>query len=140
MLFRVLSFAIIGMLFSTGSARADAYLKDSRAPCCSWNGFYIGVHGGYAWGTLIPPSQDTGHASEISLAGGFGGLQAGYNIQVAPNWFFGVEQDVWLGKISGGADQPFPAPTIDVETTLGGTVRGRFGYVMDHRARALPGL
>ena len=81
-----------------------------------------------------PRHENTGLASDISLSGGFGGLQTGYNVQVAPNWFFGIEQDIWFGRISGGAGQPFPDPTIGIETTLGGTVRGRFGYVMGRQA------
>src|SRR5262245_30756388 len=85
-----------GILIEAGSARADGPPRGDvwRGSCCSWTGFYIGAHGGYGWGTLIPPSGADGGLSEISLSGGFGGLQAGYNVQVAPNWFFGVEQDI----------------------------------------------
>jgi len=92
------------------------------------------VHGGYGWGTLIPPSGADAALSEISLSGGFGGLQAGYNVQVAPNWFFGVEQDIWFGNVSGNALQRLPAPAVTTENDFGGTVRGRFGFVLDNRA------
>src|SRR5262245_56485119 len=99
---------IVAVLLSTGSLRADGYNGGpASGPCCRWTGFYVGVHGGYAWGTLIPPTQETGHATEVSLSGGFGGLQMGYNYQVARNWFFGVEQDIWFGKISGSEAQRF---------------------------------
>jgi opacity protein-like surface antigen len=136
MVFRAFFLAVIGILVGGGPALADGYLQGRResGSCCFWNGFYIGVHGGYASGTLLPPTRNTGLASDISLSGGFGGLQTGYNVQVSPNWFFGVEQDIWFGRISGGAGQPFPDPTIGIETTVGGTVRGRFGYVMGRHA------
>jgi outer membrane immunogenic protein len=126
----------IAMLIGAGAARADGSLKGGPwpGPCCSsWSGFYVGVHGGYGWGTLIPPSVDTG-LSEIDLSGGFGGLQSGYNVQVAPNWFFGVEQDIWFGSISGNAVQRLPAPSVTTEHDVGGTIRGRFGFVLDNRA------
>ena len=89
----------------------------------------MGAHAGYGWGALIPPTQETGLATEVSLSGGFGGLQSGYNYQVARNWFFGVEQDIWVGSISGSQVQRLPAPRIETENDVGGTVRARFGYV-----------
>jgi opacity protein-like surface antigen len=127
---------IVAVVASTGSLRADGYVNRGPAsgPCCRWSGFYVGAHGGYAWGSLIPPTQETGLATEVSVSGGFGGLQMGYNYQVARNWFFGVEQDIWFGKISGSEVQRFPAPAISTEADFGGTVRGRFGFVFDNRA------
>ncbi len=137
--FRASRFAfgfVVAMLIGAGSAQADGYPKGGPGPdpCCRWTGFYLGAHAGYGWGALIPPTQGTGLATEVSLSGGFGGLQSGYNYQVARNWFFGVEQDIWVGSISGSQVQRFPDPRISSEADLGGTVRARFGYVLDDRA------
>ncbi len=102
----------------------------------TWTGAYVGAFGGYGWGTFFPPVKSNdpsnGAASEVRLRGGFGGVQAGYNLQVAPHWLLGVEEDVWAGRIAGHRFQPSPNPTINTEIDYGGTVRGRFGYVWDH--------
>ena len=98
-------------------------------PSTKWNGFYIGAHGGYAFSKWLPPTPNTGLASNLQLQGGFGGIQAGYNIQLAPHWLIGVEQDVSIGRISATQSQPYPAPTITGQTNAFGTVRGRFGYI-----------
>jgi outer membrane immunogenic protein len=101
----------------------------------TWTGPYVGAFGGYGWGVFFPPVKtddpSNGAASEVRLRGGFGGVQAGYNLQVAPHWLLGVEQDIWAGKIAGTQFQPPSNPTINTEINYGGTVRGRFGYVWD---------
>ncbi len=127
---------VVALVIGTGSVQADGYPKGSPGPepCCRWTGFYLGAHAGYGWGALIPPTQETGRATEVSLSGGFAGLQSGYNHQVARNWFFGVEQDIWFGSISGSVVQTLPSPRIETENDVGGTVRARFGYVLDNRA------
>jgi outer membrane immunogenic protein len=101
----------------------------------AWSGFYIGAHGGYTSGAFLPPccgGAAIGYSS-VSLSGGYGGLQAGYNYLMSPHWLFGVEQDISFGNISGSQVEPLPNPTISVTTKYSGTVRERFGYIFgDH--------
>lgn len=78
-----------------------------------WTGLYIGAHVGYGWST------DSGGTS----ADGFlGGIQAGYNWQVAPQFVLGAEADIaWTGIESAFAiTQDYVA-----------TVRGRLGFAVD---------
>lgn len=98
-----------------------------------WSGFYVGAHGGYASGSFLPPCcfQGGSGASSVALAGGFGGLQAGYNYQFAPHWLIGVEQDISFGNISGYQTQLAPNPNVGISTNYSGTVRERFGYIWD---------
>ena len=72
------------------------------APAFDWTGPYVGLTGGYGWGTSD---------------GWLGGAYAGYNFQVNPNWVVGLEGDVTAtGKSSNGWDS---------------TLRGRVGYAYD---------
>ena len=72
------------------------------APAYDWTGPYVGLTGGYGWGTS---------------SGWIGGAYAGYNFQVNPNWVVGLEGDiVATGKSSNSWDS---------------TLRGRLGYAYD---------
>ncbi len=72
------------------------------APAFDWTGPYVGLTGGYGWGTS---------------SGWLGGAYAGYNFQVNPNWVVGLEGDiVATNKSSNGWDS---------------TLRGRVGYAYD---------
>ena len=78
------------------------------APVWNWNGFYIGVNGGYSWGRAsrdlnffnplngVPIATGTGGGRDMN--GGLFGGQIGYNWQTS-NWVFGIETDAqWTGQ------------------------------------------
>ncbi len=72
------------------------------APAFDWTGPYVGLTGGYGWGTSD---------------GWLGGAFAGYNFQVTPNWVAGIEGDiVGSGKKTNGWDS---------------SLRARLGYAYD---------
>jgi len=83
-----------------------------------WNGFYVGVNGGYGW---------TANDGPLSPEGGFGGGQIGYNWQglfgYSP-WVIGIEADFQGAGISDSDRLG--------ENSLNwfGTVRGRLGYLV----------
>ena len=72
------------------------------APAYNWTGPYLGLTGGYGWGTT---------------SGWKGGGYAGYNFQVNPNWVVGLEGDIMA---SGQASNSWDS-----------SVRGRLGYAYD---------
>ncbi len=72
------------------------------APAFDWTGPYLGLTGGYGWGT-----------TDGWLGGGF----AGYNFQINPNWVVGLE-----GDITG---------TNKASNSWDGSIRGRLGYAYD---------
>ena len=83
----------------------------------NWDGFYLGLNGGYSWGRsrtsveyfntatglpIVPPAGSITDAT-FKLDGGVFGGQAGYNWQ-SGSWVFGLEGDLqWSGQ-RGSAD------------------------------------
>ena len=101
-------------------AKAPAYT--APAVVYNWTGFYIGGHVGGAF------AGDNGLQSNDARF--LGGVQAGADYQLAPNWVLGAEaQYSWL---SGGTNNNliFPAGTVvngRVADQIG-SVTGRIGY------------
>lgn len=92
------------------------------APALTWNGLYLGVHGGYAWGT--GRGSVLGLTGSADVSGGFGGGQIGYNFQTGP-MVLGVEADISGGDI-GGSDT-FAGVNASSSIDIMNTVRGRLG-------------
>jgi outer membrane immunogenic protein len=99
----------------------------------SWSGFYLGVHGGYGWGssdwtlTQIPFTQN------LRSSGLLGGIQVGANHQFG-NWVVGfeadfslIDADVTSTDALGGGETATAHSQIDWLTTF----TGRFGYAFD---------
>ena len=90
----------------------------------SWTGFYVGLNGGYLWGT----SKWSGGAGnfEVSPDGFIGGGTIGYNLQTGA-WVFGLEGDIDYVDANGTANSAICASCTFKNTWLG-TLRGRVGY------------
>lgn len=149
------------------AAPAPAYIS----PAPNWTGWYLGGNFGYGWGggdskASVPGfSTDTGTFAGIvdtpglsskranSIDGWFGGVQTGYNWQLAPSWLIGVETDFQRAGQKGAlnksddfassiltpdagvglGDCPCPvtgSSSLRYETNLQwfGTARGRVGF------------
>ncbi|MBY0531755.1 MAG: hypothetical protein K2P86_07270 [Xanthobacteraceae bacterium] len=88
-MFKRIAIAAVAVLgISVSAQAADQPVKGpvyKASPAVfNWTGFYGGIHGGYAWGNVdyIVTAAENGF---VDNAGGFGGLQIGYNRQYAPN-------------------------------------------------------
>jgi outer membrane immunogenic protein len=94
------------------------------APLFTWSGFYLGVNGGYLWGS----AQWTGGAGnfENSPGGFLGGGTLGYNIQTG-NFVWGIEGDVDYVNAKDTANTAICNGCTFKDTWLA-TVRGRLGY------------
>jgi outer membrane immunogenic protein len=93
--------------------KAPAYV----APVYTWTGPYIGISGGYGWGS----SDFSGGLGGVDPDGGLFGATLGYNWQMG-TLVTGIEGDIsWSGlrDSSGG---------LRTENNWLGTVRGRLGY------------
>ncbi|WP_181706751.1 outer membrane protein [Chthonobacter rhizosphaerae] len=101
---------------------APAYEAVVESTAFDWTGAYVGGAVGYAFG------EYGGDAGDESVEGFTGGVFAGYNYAVTPNWIVGAEADIFAGP-----SEDFTVGGVGVETSTAvfGTVRGRVGYAFD---------
>lgn len=155
---------ILLSVVATAALSATAFAADLPArtytkapvvvdPHYSWSGLYVGGNVGGAWnrdsggaGCIDPAGVRNGPvcqmvpAGTIDASGGMGGVQIGYNWQVAPSWLLGVEADIQGADIKGSTtiNGPFTFASgavslIAAQYTASekldwfGTVRGRVG-------------
>lgn len=147
---------------------APVYKAPSPALAPGWTGFYLGGTLGGAWsdtsvdvGTtntfvntpaLSPLGRTAGPASAVAATGSVGtkttaltgGVEGGYNWQLAPNWLVGIEADFEAFASSNGPGQVtqvaprtgFPGDTYTATLSASdridwlGTVRGRLGFLI----------
>ena len=100
------------------SYKAPAYVAPAAA---NWTGFYLGINGGYGFGT-----SDWDHpAVSIDASGGLAGVTLGYNWQTG-TWVWGLEGDLDWADIKG--DTTCGAGTCEIKDEWLGTARARIGY------------
>ena len=132
---------LAGAVILLGAGAANAADVVDVAPATDWTGFYVGLHGGYAWGDL-DYSADLRDANlrlrdfegdDTDIDGFFGGLQAGFNWQM-DSILLGVEGDISLASIQADADfrTDFIGDALRADTTVDwfGTARLRGGFLV----------
>jgi outer membrane immunogenic protein len=126
--------AAIGLLglAATNAEAADLprAMPPTRAPAFvpgySWNGFYLGINGGGAFGH----SDWSGFGSDTDVSGGLVGVTAGYNWQ-SGQWVFGLEADIDWANTKGDFTNAACPTGCETKNTWLGTARGRLGYAFD---------
>lgn len=107
---QLLKLSSVSVMLSAGLAQA----ADIANPTASdWNGFYVGIQGGYGGGTFDFPMNlktdfspadtnnlDYDFGANLTSSGFFGGLQAGWNWQVE-RFVLGIEGDISVADIAG---------------------------------------
>jgi outer membrane immunogenic protein len=104
---------VSALLFAASSALAADMAVKAPPPMpapvpYTWTGYYVGANGGYGQG--IDPAATSGHSVTGNFPlvaatgrthpdGGLGGVEAGYNWQIAPAWLVGVETDFQFSGI-----------------------------------------
>ncbi|MBI3672977.1 MAG: porin family protein, partial [Rhizobiales bacterium] len=113
-----------------GLTAGQALAADTAPPpSFDWTGAYIGVNGGYGFsGTDKVGVTGFGNVGDLSVHGGFGGIQLGYNEQM-DSIVLGIEGDWQFGSIrdSGG----IPGWNNSDKISDFGTLRGRVGFAAD---------
>jgi outer membrane immunogenic protein len=108
------------------------YMPPPRAPAFvpffSWNGFYVGVNGGYGFGnsSWSVAGITTGN---FAVRGALVGGTLGYNLQWGPA-VLGIETDLDWSNIHGSTTVVCVAKCETSNSYLG-TVRARIGYAFD---------
>jgi outer membrane immunogenic protein len=153
MMDRIYKYLGAGVLLAAAMAAAslaraadvhDGSMKDVVEPehmGGAWNGFYLGAHAGFTWGSFNPTEVDPVFAVlideelEHDPSGGVFGVQAGYNWQRS-RWVFGVEGDIAGSNADGALTYDFDLVSAGVDTFTDsetselkyfGTLRGRLG-------------
>ena len=115
-------------------AYQPAYRPAYKAPFYvapfSWSGFYVGINGGYGWGTSDWSSAVTTGSTDPK--GGMVGGTLGYNLQTGV-WVWGIEGDFDASWVKGTGVGTGVCAGVGCETknTWLGTIRGRIGYAWD---------
>ncbi len=131
---RVLAGLALGVLSLDGAAAADIPLKAPRIQqIYDWTGLYFGAHAGFGRGRSSAVLSDPSIATTGNSFGGpFGGLQAGYNIQLPSRIVLGVEADVSFPNYIDGNSVISTLATaksyVVEQMDFVGSLRGRLGY------------
>ncbi len=120
--------AFLASSFSTQAADIPRPVyKSAMRPVIAyynWTGFYVGINGGYGFGT----SNWSGAAVSPKPKGGLAGGTIGYNYQVG-SWVWGLEGDFDWADVNGSA--VCGGFTCQTKNSWLATFRGRIGYAFD---------
>jgi outer membrane immunogenic protein len=121
--------AAVGMLWAGSAIAADMPLKAPPPPPPPlWTGMYIGINGGYAWGTSNHTNGAGATTGDFNIQGGLAGITYGGNWQ-AGHIVLGFESDFDWARINGNvATAACGAPGCFTNTRFLSTERMRAGY------------
>jgi outer membrane immunogenic protein len=129
---------VAAALFAALSGTASAADMAVKAPpivtpiAPTWTGWYVGAFAGYHWGNVT----QSGCVGVICPSSGdnvnlwYGGLQAGYDWQMANNWVFGVQVRIPLAAESQTVNAGGVNFTVDPKYQA--FVSGRVGYAINN--------
>lgn len=127
--------AFAGLLALAMASPSSAADMPRKAPAYyvapfSWSGFYVGINGGYGWGTADWSSAVT--TGSPKPKGALAGGTIGYNLQTGV-WVWGLEADLDYSWMKGSATGTgaCAAPGCETRNTYLATGRGRLGYAFD---------
>jgi outer membrane immunogenic protein len=123
------AFVVFASVASAADIRRPIYKAAPFVPPpFSWTGFYLGAHAGWGW-SHFNASDPTGLGGGTTDANGFlGGLQLGYNYQIA-SYVIGVEGDISWANVKKSETDPFLSGTL--KNDYFATAALRLGYAMD---------
>ena len=128
---------VVGLAGPAVAADLRAKAPVATAPAWNWSGGYIGLHGGYGWGSadhsFTPFAGNfapAGAGFDTDIDGGIGGFHTGWNWQVG-NVVFGLEGTTAWSSIEGkdaGLFAAFPNALYKTEVEDLSTFVARLGF------------
>jgi outer membrane immunogenic protein len=112
-------------------AKVPVYKAPASVEVYGWQGFYMGGHLGYGWSDKDWVFLNNGATTSHTANGFIGGIQLGYNWNIAPNWVLGIEGEITWSDMNGSNACPNPAYSCKTEINWLATVAGRLGYSFD---------
>ena len=116
-----------------------AVKTNAQSVAVNWTGVFVGGHLGAGFGPKhwsdsidSSPPNVAGFGKSTPMAGGLGGLQAGYNVQINKA-VLGIEADIALADLKGSHTifSGIGGGQAEAHTKAIGTVTGRLGYAID---------
>jgi outer membrane immunogenic protein len=127
--------AIFTVLFALAQPSLAADLRPAyKAPPgafvapFNWTGFYVGLNGGYGWGTSNWSSAAT--TGSTKPKGALAGGTLGYNLQTGV-WVWGIEGDFdasWMKGSDNSGTGVCAGAGCETKNSWFATARGRIGY------------
>jgi outer membrane immunogenic protein len=126
---------LIAVAVASPSLASDLPRPAYKAPLYtapfSWSGFYVGINGGYGWGTSNWSSTAT--AGSVKPKGALAGGTIGYNLQTGA-YVWGVEGDFdasWMKGTDSAGTGVCAGIGCETKSTWFATGRARLGYAWD---------
>lgn len=123
----------VAAVFSVGTAAHAADMVVKARPVVApvphiynWTGFFVGVHVGYQSGSVI--NECPGGCPDHKISSMFGGVQGGYNYQLANNLVLGVWATIPI--VSTHSDLVTIAGNFPAELRWAAAAGGRVGYAV----------
>ena len=109
---------------------AETYTYTDPVPAerFDWSGFYFGGHLGWNWSEFETSNGVTGRFTNRD-SGVMGGVHAGYNYMLSPNFLLGAEADFSLSDID--KTRNVAGVNYNTSSDWNGTVRARAGWAFD---------
>jgi outer membrane immunogenic protein len=108
--------------------RAPAFVP---VPVYNWSGFYVGINGGWGFGTSNWTNSVLGNTGDFDLSGGVAGGTIGANYQMN-QFVVGIEGDFDWADINGSTSNGLCAGfSCSTKNTWLSTIRGRAGFAAD---------
>ena len=131
--------ATAGVVGSASAADMPVKMPVKAAPVVApynWTGLYVGLQGGYAWGSSVQffTAGAGGSTDRFNINGWQGGGTLGYNWQIQ-QWVVGLETDFSGSHISGSTNSTASygcGTACTTNVTSFGTLRGRLGYTWNN--------
>lgn len=128
---------LLAVAMASPSFAADMPRPAYKAPLYvapfSWSGFYVGINGGYGWGTSSWTDPVSGGTTgDFDVNGALAGGTLGYNLQTG-SWVWGLEADLDYSWIKGADTTTTHCVPLGCQTSLPwlATGRARIGYAWD---------